>query len=49
MNFDLSDEQRMLAEQARGLLGERSSPERPRESIADMIAYARGTQCGCAP
>src|SRR3978361_476261 len=28
MNFDLSNEQKMLAEQARGLLGERSKPAR---------------------
>ncbi|KMS53243.1 acyl-CoA dehydrogenase family protein [Sphingobium cupriresistens] len=33
MNFDLSDEQKMLAEQARGLLGERSSSDRLRELI----------------
>ncbi len=33
MNFDLSDEQKMLAEQARGLLGERSTPERLRALI----------------
>ena len=33
MNFDLSDEQKMLAEQARGLLAERSSPDRLRELI----------------
>jgi acyl-CoA dehydrogenase len=35
MNFDLSDEQRMLAEQARGLLGERSTPDRLRTLIDD--------------
>lgn len=34
MNFDLSDEQKMLAEQARGLLSERSTPDRLRELIA---------------
>lgn len=34
MNFDLSDEQKMLAEQVGGLLAERSSPERLRELIA---------------
>ncbi|WEK42398.1 MAG: acyl-CoA/acyl-ACP dehydrogenase [Candidatus Sphingomonas colombiensis] len=33
MNFDLSDEQKMLAEQARGLLGERSTPDRLRALI----------------
>jgi acyl-CoA dehydrogenase len=33
MNFDLSDEQKMLAEQARGLLGERSTPDRLRSLI----------------
>jgi acyl-CoA dehydrogenase len=33
MNFDLSDEQKMLAEQANGLLGERSSPDRLRALI----------------
>ena len=33
MNFDLSDEQKMLAEQASGLLGERSSPDRLRDLI----------------
>jgi acyl-CoA dehydrogenase len=33
MNFDLSDEQKMLAEQARGLLGERSAPDRLRALI----------------
>ncbi|MDO7842079.1 acyl-CoA dehydrogenase family protein [Sphingomonas immobilis] len=33
MNFDLSDEQKMLAEQARGLLGERSTPDRLRTLI----------------
>ena len=33
VNFDLSDEQKMLAEQACGLLAERSSPERLRELI----------------
>lgn len=33
MNFDLSDEQKMLAEQARGLLGEHSTPDRLRELI----------------
>lgn len=33
MNFDLSDEQKMLAEQARGLLGERSSSDRLRALI----------------
>jgi len=35
VNFDLSDEQKMLAEQARGLLGERSPAERLRALIAD--------------
>lgn len=34
MNFDLSDEQKMLAEQARALLGERSTPDRLRALIA---------------
>ncbi len=33
MNFDLSDEQKMLAEQARGLLGKRSTPQRLRAII----------------
>lgn len=33
MNFDLSDEQKMLADQARGLLGERSAPDKLRELI----------------
>lgn len=33
MNFDLSEEQKMLAEQANGLLGERSSPDRLRALI----------------
>lgn len=33
MNFDLSDEQKMLAEQARGLLGERSTYDRLRHLI----------------
>jgi acyl-CoA dehydrogenase len=33
MNFDLSDEQKMLAEQASGLLGERSPPDRLRTLI----------------
>ncbi|QKS00317.1 acyl-CoA/acyl-ACP dehydrogenase [Sphingomonas sp. CL5.1] len=33
MNFDLSDEQKMLAEQARGLLGERSTPDHLRSLI----------------
>ena len=33
MNFDLSDEQKMLAEQARGLLAEQSSPDRLRALI----------------
>lgn len=33
MNFDLSDEQKMLAEQARGLLGERSTPDKLRSLI----------------
>lgn len=33
MNFDLSDEQKMLAEQARGLLGEHSTPDRLRKLI----------------
>jgi len=33
MNFDLSEEQKMLADQASGLLGERSSPDRLRELI----------------
>jgi acyl-CoA dehydrogenase len=33
MNFDLSDEQKMLAEQARGLLGARSTPDRLRALI----------------
>ncbi|MDR3389624.1 MAG: acyl-CoA/acyl-ACP dehydrogenase [Rudaea sp.] len=33
MNFDLSDEQKMLAEQARGLLNERSTPHRLRALI----------------
>lgn len=33
MNFDLSDEQKMLAEQARGLLGERSTYDRLRTLI----------------
>lgn len=33
MNFDLSDEQKMLAEQARGLLGEYSTPDRLRQLI----------------
>lgn len=37
MNFDLSDEQKMLAEQARGLLGERSTPDRLR-SLIDLGA-----------
>ena len=35
MNFDLSDEQKMLAEQARGLLGERSTYDRLRHLIDD--------------
>lgn len=33
MNFDLSDEQKMLAEQAQGLLAERSPPDRLRKLI----------------
>lgn len=33
MNFDLAEEQKMLAEQARGLLGKQSSPDRLRELI----------------
>jgi acyl-CoA dehydrogenase len=33
MNFDLSDEQKMLAEQARSLLGDRSTPDRLRTLI----------------
>ena len=33
MNFDLSDEQKMLAEQARGLLAERAAPGRLRTLI----------------
>lgn len=33
MNFDLSDEQKMLAEQAREMLGELSTPDRLRELI----------------
>ncbi|WP_242124069.1 acyl-CoA dehydrogenase family protein [Sphingobium sp. Sx8-8] len=33
MNFDLSDEQKMLGEQARNLLTERSTPDRLRELI----------------
>jgi acyl-CoA dehydrogenase len=33
LNFDLSDEQKMLSEQARGLLGANSSPDRLRELI----------------
>lgn len=33
MNFDLSDEQKMLAEQARSLLGERATPDRLRKLI----------------
>lgn len=33
MNFDLSDEQKMLAEQARGLLGRESTPQRLRALI----------------
>jgi acyl-CoA dehydrogenase len=33
MNFDLSDEQKMLAEQARSLLGDRSTPDRLRALI----------------
>lgn len=33
MNFDLSDEQKMLAEQARGLLAHNSSPDRLRELV----------------
>jgi acyl-CoA dehydrogenase len=33
MNFDLSDEQKMLADQARDLLSERSTPDRLRELI----------------
>ncbi|MBB3860908.1 acyl-CoA dehydrogenase [Novosphingobium hassiacum] len=33
MNFDLSDEQKMLAEQANGLLAERSPPDRLRQLI----------------
>ena len=33
MNFDLSDEQKMLAEQARGLLADRSAPDRLRALI----------------
>lgn len=35
MNFDLSDEQKMLAEQARGLLAERSPPARLRQLIGE--------------
>lgn len=35
VNFDLSDEQKMLAQQARGLLGLRSPPERLRALIAE--------------
>jgi acyl-CoA dehydrogenase len=34
MNFDLSDEQKMLADHARALLSERSGPDRLRELIA---------------
>ncbi len=33
MNFDLSDEQKMLAEQMRGLLGKRATPQRLRSLI----------------
>lgn len=35
MNFDLSDEQKMFAEQARGLLQDRSPPDRLRRLIDD--------------
>lgn len=35
MNFDLSDEQKMLGEQARGLLAERTPYDRLRQLIAD--------------
>lgn len=39
MNFDLSDEQKLLAEQAGGLLGERSPPERLRTLIGEGAEY----------
>ena len=39
MNFDLSDEQKMLAEQASGLLAERSTPERLRALIGEGADY----------
>jgi acyl-CoA dehydrogenase len=39
MNFDLSDEQRMLAEQAGGLLAERSPPDRLRQLIEERADW----------
>lgn len=39
MNFDLSDEQKMLGEQARGLLSANSSPDRLRELILEKAEW----------
>ncbi len=39
MNFDLSDEQKMLADQARALLSERATPDRLRELIDAGAAW----------
>jgi acyl-CoA dehydrogenase len=39
MNFDLSDEQKMLADQLRGLLSEKAAPDRLRDLIANAAEW----------